>query len=54
MQVTKNIIIILYFTAHPLGTPPPPPSHPPPLMRLTLEAIHKEAKKKGLSVNTDE
>lgn len=48
MQVTKNIIIILYFTADPLGTPPPP-SPPPPLMRLTLEAIHKEAKKRPFS-----
>lgn len=26
MQVTKNIIIILYFTAHPLEPPPHPPT----------------------------
>lgn len=46
MQVAKNIIIILYFTAHLLGT------DSPRLVLLTLGAIHEE--KKGLSVNTDE
>lgn len=47
MQVAKNIIIILYFTAHPPGT------DSPLLILLTLGAIHEE-EKKGLSVNTDE
>lgn len=39
MQVAKNIIIILYFTAHPLGT------DSPLLMLLTLGTIHEEKKK---------
>lgn len=34
MQVTKNIIIILYFTAHPLGTPPHPHHTHPHLCAL--------------------